>query len=125
MLCGLVEPAYDFNTIAQWGSSFANCTQQEEKITKCINGVCLSRTDTIQRQAFCLCLIGFDGLRCETSDIPQISETTIYRDGNTFPYELICIVTFCIFLCLVLILIYWLCWYKTQIQRVSQGYVES
>jgi hypothetical protein len=53
-----------------YSARFGNCTNNESKLMKCLNGVCLSRTDTLQRQPFCLCLTGYDGKRCETNEIP-------------------------------------------------------
>ena len=57
-------------------SRFANCTGEEYSMMKCVEktGVCLARTDTIERIPFCLCLPSFTGHRCETSVI-QLSSS--------------------------------------------------
>jgi hypothetical protein len=120
MLCGVLETAaYDFDTIENlYSARFANCTQKEEKLMKCINGVCLARTDTIHRQAFCLCLSGFDGLRCETSEIPHIPMQSLCSVCDNFPYVPMCIMICCVIICIFLVLTYFV-YYKTRIQNVA------
>lgn len=53
-----------------YNSKFDTCLPKEERITKCINGVCVSRTDTLERQPLCVCLEGYTGKRCELSFLP-------------------------------------------------------
>ena len=49
---------------------YTNCSLAEIKQRKCINGVCIARTDLIQRQALCVCFAGWDGKRCAESILP-------------------------------------------------------
>ena len=52
---------------------YANCTEDESNFRKCINGVCIARTDTLVRQSLCLCFKDFEGVRCARSFLPNLS----------------------------------------------------
>ena len=55
---------------------YANCTEDESNFRKCINGVCIARTDTLVRQSLCLCFKDFEGVRCARSFLPkELAET--------------------------------------------------
>ena len=104
MLCVLLYApigAYKFDNIDHiYSSRFDNCSQHEEQSMACIHsaGVCLTRTDTLERIPFCLCINGFDGPRCELSALPHLPVIT---QCNEFPWMLctiICSIIICIFL---------------------------
>ena len=49
---------------------YTNCTLAEINQRKCINGVCITRTDLIERQPLCVCFAGWDGKRCAETILP-------------------------------------------------------
>lgn len=71
-----------------YSSRFVNCTRNETNLKQCINGVCLSRIDTLEKAPFCLCLKGWDGSRCETSEIPSLP-VTIERGCDSYVHVII------------------------------------
>jgi hypothetical protein len=94
---------------------FDNCTQDEYNLMKCINGVCLARSDLLERQPFCLCLTGYDGIRCETTIVPYIP---LSMTCEKYTYAPIGVLICCIITCLFLV-IYTCYKYKTVPRRGS------
>ena len=74
---------------------YSNCTEAEYNLRKCINGVCLARTDTLVRQSLCLCFKDFEGARCARSFLPNLSiAPTFYI---LFVFALIIPLAICVF----------------------------
>ena len=82
--------SYEFKHIDEiYLSRFANCTEIEKKTIKCRPeyGTCIARVDTVERIAFCLCISGYDGLRCEKTVLPPLFFLWIRSVVNIMYYQ--------------------------------------
>lgn len=52
-------------------SAYDNCTENEISLTKCLNGICVARTDMAQRHSLCVCFKNYGGSRCESGLLPS------------------------------------------------------
>ena len=114
VFCGFVLASNAFNFRNEddiYRSRFSNCTLQEENEKQCINGVCIARTDTLERLALCICLEGYWGARCEASELPFLPMTLECKSYNIGMFIGCSIIILILFLsCIVSLFIY----YKTK-----------
>ena len=99
--CGVLGNYQFHSEKSIYDATFQNCTVGEHDLMKCINGVCLSRSDTIERQPFCMCFAGYDGMRCETTELPHLPMSTKCETG--IPIGILICVNACALLGMVLL----------------------
>lgn len=68
---GFTNPVF-INVTEIYKAQFDNCSITENSMKQCLSkyGACLVRTDTIERQPFCICIDSRYGARCELNLLP-------------------------------------------------------